>query len=133
MSAITEMPAKTAKPMGKTDNEVPGSLNAAESAAAVPDGEVDEDDAEEGCPCELGLAPAPLAGLTVEGSVAEVEEAIEVDEVAEAGKLVDDDAVSGVAELVDDEGAAEGEVDDAPPVEDACKHVVQNHTTVLVF
>lgn len=52
MRAITEIPAKTANPMGKTESVVPGSLNggglddAAESAAEVPEGSVDVLDAE---------------------------------------------------------------------------------------
>lgn len=109
------MPANTAKPIGKTDNDVPGNLNAAESAAEVPEGEVDDDD-DEACPNELGLAPAPLAGLTVDRSVVEAAETTEDVDVAEAGKLVDEEGAA------DEEGATEDEALDVTPVEDVCEH-----------
>jgi len=49
MRAITEIPAKTARPIGRTESCFPGIWNAgvldvAESAWEVPDGTTDEDD-----------------------------------------------------------------------------------------
>ena len=117
--------------MGRTDRDVPGSLNAAESAAEVPEGEVDEDE-EEACPSELGLAPTPLAGLAVETSVVEAAEAIDDDDSAEAGDDDDVAKVDELVELVDDEGAAEEEAVDVLPMEDVCESV-QRYTRALVL
>ncbi len=60
---MTEIPANTARPIGSTDSVLPGSwkgggeLEAAESAAEVPDGPV-----ELGLSEGLGLPPAAFAG-----------------------------------------------------------------------
>ena len=106
---MTEMPAKTAKPIGRTDNDVPGSLNggaldAAESAAEVPEADV-EDEVDDGWPCVLGLPPAPLAGVTVEASVDEVAEEVTGDDDVVSEELVDEDSAADVVEdtsVVDD-------------------------------
>lgn len=81
MSAITEIPAKTARPMGRTESCLPGSVNAgelddAESAAEVPEGAAEESEEVEGEGVGFGLPPAALAG-TADGP-SEVDDAAAV-------------------------------------------------------
>ena len=87
MSAMTEMPAKTARPIGSTDSFLPGIWNAAgallvaESAAAVPVPE-GTNDAEGAAPD--GSAPSALPTLLPVDAPAAVAEADGADEAPDA-------------------------------------------------
>jgi len=101
IKAITEIPAKTARPIGRTDSFWPGSVNAgvlvaAESAADVPEAEAEDGEG-------LGLPPAAFAGTADDPAA---------DTVADAADPEADAAEAAVAALT--VGTADAAMEETP-------------------
>jgi hypothetical protein len=117
IKAITEIPANTARPIGRTESVFPGIWNAAaglgdaESACEVAEADGVKD---VGVPAGFGLPPAAFAGTGVDPAAedeadtdpdtdADTDEAAALAEVESAGDVVDGAAVPNTADEATEE------------------------------